>query len=424
MDFFKSRIYKFILPLLMMFIMLPLANAETAPSSAADGGDWLDQYQEWKQDQERIKKLQEMVDKRTADRVAAAKEARVASATSFEDDIKKAIGSVNKAITDFANNYREAVKPVSVSLLTYLSIISISLAGIKLALTSGSLSEPMSKMISTIFVIGLATYLISDGYETMFIDTIGGLIKHLITLTPNGTPELADMLTRFMEEQFKFIGTIMASFSELSLYDIFFKYGPSLIMLGFMFVGMLITALTAMIATLTAMVTLAIALAVGPVFIPFMVLEKTSFLFDGWVKFVINATLTKLIVAIIVGIGIASFTAIASNFVATSPDQILGSLMGTVLAAFGISGVIGVMLLSAPGLASALTSGGAINTDGFAGRMHSNAGKMARNESVSASRNIGGRISDKGVALGGKTGSAIKAIGEKLRASTSNGGLK
>ena len=80
--------------------------------------------------------------------------------------------------------------------------------------------------------------------------------------------------------------------------------------------------------------------------------EKTSFLFDGWVKFTISACLTKVVIFILVAIGMFAFDGLASSG---------GSVMGSLFLATALGGMLAFHMLNAPQIAQALTAGGAVS---------------------------------------------------------------
>lgn len=344
----------------------------------------------------------------------------VGGSETFSDALSAAINKVVSSISNFASEYRGSITPMAVTLLTGLSIIAISWSGMQMAMTSGSLSEPMNKLITTIFTIGFATWLISDGYDTFVVNGIDNLMNDLVSKVENGGT-IDQMFKNFMVAQFDVIGGVIESLSDMTMWDMVTKGGFSLLLLSAMFVAMLATSVVGMIAVLTSLIMVAIAMAVGPIFIPFIVLEKTSFLFDGWLKFLINACLTKVIVALLLGIGIAAIASAASTQ-ANGVNEI-GSMIGSLLGALAVSGVIGTLMMTAPGIASTITSGGAIGQDGFAGRMHSTAKNMGRNASVESSQKRGQQVANLGSKVGGSPGKALQSLGNKLRSSSTGGNI-
>lgn len=333
----------------------------------------------------------------------------------FSDNISASIAHVVGAITDESKKFKDGLDPMPKTLLASLSIIALAWAGMQLAMTSGSLSEPMNKLITTIFTIGFATWLISSGYDTFVTNGIDSLMTDLVNHTSGGST-IDKMLQTFIGSEFDQIGKVIDSLKHWSIYDLVFSGGVTLLLLIVLVLGMLVTSLVGMVAVLTALILVAIAMALGPIFIPFLVLEKTSFLFDGWVKFLINACLTKVIVALLLSLGMAALGA-ATNGVAGGPVS-GGNMLGSLLAAVAVSGVIGSLMLTAPGIAGMITSGGAMSQDGFAGRMHSAAKTMGRNSSVLSSRAAGDKMANSN---GGK--GAIAAIGRGLQRAKTQGNV-
>lgn len=334
----------------------------------------------------------------------------------FSDALSKSIAKVVASINGFADSYQSGIHPMALTLLTGLSIIAIAWSGAQVAMTSGSLSEPMNDLITTLFTIGFATWLVSSsGYDTLVKNGIDNLMTDLVNHTPNGTT-VDKMLQSFMAAEFDQIGKVIGALNNFSLWDLVTKGGMTIILVAVLFVAMLATSIVGMIAVLTALVIVAIAMAVGPIFIPFMVLEKTSFLFDGWLKFLINACLTKVIIALLLGIGMAALGA------AATPQQAglveVGSMLGGLLSALAISGVISSLMLTAPSIAGAITSGGAISQEGFAGRMHSTAKTMGRNASVLTSQAAGNKLAGTNGGQG-----ALASLGKALRSSTTQGSI-
>lgn len=344
----------------------------------------------------------------------------VGGSETFSDALSSAISKVVSSISGFAAEYRGAITPMAVTLLTGLSIIAISWSGMQMAMTSGSLSEPMNKLITTIFTIGFATWLISDGYDTFVVNGIDDLMNNLVSKVGNGGT-IDQMFKNFVMAQFDIIGGVIDKLSDMTIFDMVTKGGFSLLLLAAMFLSMLAASVIGMIAVLTSLIMVAIAMAVGPIFIPFIVLGKTSFLFDGWLKFLINACLTKVVVALLLGIGLAAIASAA----APQANGVLevGSMIGSLLSALAVSGVIGTLMMAAPGIASTITSGGAISQDGFAGRMHSTAKNMGRNASVESSQKRGTQIANMGSKMGGGSGKALQNLGNKLRSSSTGGNI-
>ena len=100
-----------------------------------------------------------------------------------------------------------------------------------------------------------------------------------------------------------------------------------------------------------------VGLGLGPVLIPFLLIPKLSFLFDGWLKFMISASLYK-VVAVIVGLlslGVIDVVVEYSKNVSTGKENIIFlSLMVLFFALLGRQ-----MMGLADNIATSLATGGA-----------------------------------------------------------------
>ena len=278
----------------------------------------------------------------------------------YSGEITPALKNLVVGVNNFITDFQQKTTDISEKLFLYLSIIAISFTGIKLAMSSGSLSEPMSALIKTIFLIGFTTWLLNDGYNLMVVAGIDGLCNKLAELALPGTgTKFEDGFINFSTAQFSVLGDILKAYTEQGWWDTFNNFGSMLIFTVLLMALFIIFSLLALIAFMSVIVTVGIALAVGPIFIPFLVLEKTSFLFDGWVRFMIAASFTKVIIAIIVSIGLYSFKAIGTG---------QGGIMGMMIVTTALGGMLAFMLLRAPEIAQSIMSGNAVSMAKFASK--------------------------------------------------------
>lgn len=280
----------------------------------------------------------------------------------YSDGITPALKNLVVGVNDFISDFQQKTTEISEKLFLYLSIIAISFTGIKLAMSSGggSLSEPMSALIKTIFLIGFTFWLLNDGYNLMVLGGIDGLCSKLAELAlPGSGTKFEDGFINFSTAQFGILGDVVKAYTEQGWWETFNSFGSILIFTVLLMGLFLIFSLLALIAFMSVIVTVGIALAVGPIFIPFLVLEKTSFLFDGWVRFMIAASFTKVIIAIIVSIGLYAFKAIGTG---------QGGIMGMMIVTTALGGMLAFMLLRAPEIAQSIMSGNAVSMAKFASK--------------------------------------------------------
>lgn len=228
----------------------------------------------------------------------------------------------------------------------------------RLAIGSGSLSESMSKLMQSIFLICFVFYLMGDGYNTMVVGLIDGLCNKLASLALPQGASLQDGFINFSSSQWNVISAIWSTYDQQGWFQMLQGIGVILILTLVLQVLFIIFALIAVIGYMSVLVTVGIGLSIGPLFIPFLVLDKTSFLFDGWVRFMIGASFTKVILAIIISVGIFAFKSIGTG------TNVLGMMI--VSTAFG--GMLAFQLLRAPEIAQAILSGNAVSFSRFASR--------------------------------------------------------
>ena len=137
---------------------------------------------------------------------------------------------------------------------------------------------------------------------------------------------------------------------------------------------MMISALLFCVLFITFQIGIAVAIAVGPVFIPFLVLPITRFLFEGWLKFLIMAGiyyLAAVVVASLIGVGMLAFAQDTQNLDAamkgvSSISTIQHGFvinMG-IIAQLGIFDLVGLLaMLMVPSFAHAMA--GSVNLSGL-----------------------------------------------------------
>jgi type IV secretory pathway VirB6-like protein len=137
---------------------------------------------------------------------------------------------------------------------------------------------------------------------------------------------------------------------------------------------MMISALLFCVLFITFQIGIAVAIAVGPVFIPFLVLPITRFLFEGWLKFLIMAGiyyLAAVVVASLIGVGMLAFAQDTQNLdAAMNGVSSLSTIqhgfvinMG-IISQLGVFDLVGLLaMLMVPSFAHAMA--GSVNLSGL-----------------------------------------------------------
>lgn len=134
-----------------------------------------------------------------------------------------------------------------------------------------------------------------------------------------------------------------------------------------------VVLLVFMMAALVTVLVLAqamfgISLIVGPIMIPWLIWERTEFLFDGWLKFTIAGFLTKVVAAIVVCLifcAVFAIRTIGDSVVNASSVDLISIDELAAIAICVISAVGALLMWQVPSLASALMSGGSASASGF-----------------------------------------------------------
>lgn len=143
------------------------------------------------------------------------------------------------------------------------------------------------------------------------------------------------------------------------------------ILLKFIAIGLLMIAgIAALTQFLASQVLIYIAFILAPIFVPFLIWDKASFLFDGWLKFLIKATFHKVVGLVMIGLlgtTIAKATAVMEQTQASDWMDAQAIRVSTLVAIVLISSVIAYMMWQVGSIADGLLSGSARQGYRFSG---------------------------------------------------------
>ncbi|WP_310643202.1 type IV secretion system protein [Limnohabitans sp.] len=184
-----------------------------------------------------------------------------------------------------------------------------------------------------------------------------------------GAPSITDMLLYFPK--------IMAALS--------FKIA-ALFFLALAFVAYVV-------AIFMAQVSFSIGVTLGPILVPWLIWERTEFLFDGWLKFMIAAGLTKIVAALMVATTAGMFVVLRG--MADMIDSASGYSTVDLVAAWMmaiVSLICAYMMWQVQGIAQALVSGGSGASSKDFGK---GAGRQAAGKAGSAAMSLGNFVASK-----------------------------
>lgn len=267
------------------------------------------------------------------------------------------------------------------TLLSAIALLVLSWEGVKIAMEMSTINETMGKFVNLILITGI-TFFLFDNYATFFGQTgylhsgfntiaasfgMGGDFGTVVSKAVNSFFTLAGNIMGFdvkkatgaespsLWEQIKGLADIGSAVAT------FIDWLPSLIVRAAAALVTIIAGAIFIIQMLLSQLAVVIGAIIGPIMIPWMLIPATSFLFDGWLKFMITAGMWKVVGAIIYKMAEPAITKLAtavSNTNGMAEDfgyltlQALGILLVVV--------VIAVLMSKIQELAEALVSGGTV----------------------------------------------------------------
>ncbi|MFY9327188.1 MAG: type IV secretion system protein, partial [Georgfuchsia sp.] len=277
---------------------------------------------------------------------------------------------------------------LGITLLSVLAAITLFWQMGSQVLEGGEFIEYAGNYIRTVFLIAFAFWMMpgtnGQGAILNFVQSLTSDVAAAISGTDGGLSAIVGSALSSFFKSFATvgdqIGKVMADGVQeahsslpdgIVAFAVFFANIPAMM---FLIAAALILLVSAVIYFLMAVVgtfMVAIAIILAPLFIPFLVLHATSWLFDGWLRFLIAACLYKVVGAAIMTLGngvLANTTQDISN--ATWAGLFVNSILTA-----AISAALAYMMLQLTSIAQGLLNGnGALSM----GRMMSRMSKGAQ----------------------------------------------
>lgn len=133
---------------------------------------------------------------------------------------------------------------------------------------------------------------------------------------------------------------------------------------------LMVAGIAALTQFLASQVLIYIAFILAPIFVPFLIWDKASFLFDGWLKFLIKATFHKVVGLVMIGLlgtTIAKATAVMGDATAAGVYSAQAFRISTMVGLILIAAVIAYMMWQVGSIADGLLSGSARQGYRFSG---------------------------------------------------------
>jgi hypothetical protein len=239
--------------------------------------------------------------------------------------------------------------------LPLLAGLSLVWTGLKTALERPPLGLLAGELLTLFFTAGLLFALL-DHWGTVTDAIVAGAadVSRQVSGNVHDGPAAILGVQRILDAAFllwEHAGLGLGSLSDpmTALGTLLFKLAVALLLLlcGCIYLGIY----------LMSMILLSIAFALGPVFLPWLLLRPASFLFDAWLRFTLVAALYQ-----VVGILVVTLVSRMHEPMMEGMGSAIDTASGTFnfyyfAAAFLLSGVSAMLMLQVPSIANALVSG-------------------------------------------------------------------
>ncbi len=197
-------------------------------------------------------------------------------------------------------------------LLNALTVIVLAWAAIKTLLEQGELTDIISEVIHTVMAWGFVAWILRnyDGFTDPLLNTFNDISRTIVGMPPvsvDGVPNAGARtiyagLAGFFDVVNQLTGAMGTIWNGLSWYQFIGNIQPiatGIIILGATVVIMYLAAGIYLVVYASSALLLAIGVGLGPLFLPWFVFRPTRGFFDGWIRFVAQAGLYKIVGAML-----------------------------------------------------------------------------------------------------------------------------
>jgi hypothetical protein len=301
----------------------------------------------------------------TAEHVAANQPIFSASASAMDfNDLASFTQTIENSGLTMASRFNNGQLGYANVLLDILGGIAFTWLGLMIMLSQADVWHMgLRPMFMLAITFGMAKWFLSD-YNTLVSQVIGGFTYAGSILAGAKSSSIWSIGGLFLNQ-------VMQIYTALgnAMTSTFASHDPIRILTheaNDFFLGIIVVAITVILAAAALIflvtyivyyIAVAIAFAVGPVFIPFMVLPVTKFLFEGWLKFLITTGLYLMSAWVLVGLLSTGFLQFADKIQIVSSSQTANSgliAMGPLLELIAFAIACAYSMLKIPEYAHAM----------------------------------------------------------------------
>jgi len=303
-----------------------------------------------------------------------------------------------------------ALQQMGNQILAFLLVLMLVWTALKTMISGRGFGELIGEWVPVFIAFGVAYLFLNDRVAQSIVSTMDAIGT---AIGGQSMANLESSVAAVMEplmRSFWYVWQMPRVGSEASLWD---NLSPGAVMASLVSPVMtgLLKLVTAFLILIGGVVTLAtvvmahislhLALLLAPVLVPFLLLRPLSWIFEGWLRFLLGACMLKIVVAFFLNIATALLgamnavgTMVFAEATSASPVDayVADALMHGLMVALAL--LTTLLMMSAPGIATGLLSGsaGSIGFSGIGSITQSASGRIA---SAAVSRPLaagGGRM--------------------------------
>ncbi len=271
------------------------------------------------------------------------------------EDFGRALSAPVDGLLEAASTIHGRLLPWGLDLLVLLAGVSLVWLGLKTALEGPPLGVLMGELFTLIVTAGILFALL-DNWATVTGAIVAGAadLSRQVSGNVHDGPAAVHGVQRMLDAAFWLwehadagIGSVLDPLMLLG--TLLFKLAIAILLLlcGCIYLGIYLMSMTL----------LSIAFALGPVFLPWLLLRPATFLFEGWIRFTLVAALYQVIGIVVVTLVSRMHEPMMASM-GTAIDPASGAFnFYYFAAAFLVAGVSAMLMLQVPAIANGLVSG-------------------------------------------------------------------
>lgn len=254
-------------------------------------------------------------------------------------------------------------------LFTYLAFIAVVWWAAQLVLLGGDFTNTFGGFMRTVFILGFTYFLMlpyAAGQTPLvwFVDKLTTAVTS--TLTGNPTGDVSGIASGAFTGLYGMIGLLMQALMKpfssshgflggMEAIGVLFANLPMVLFLGLAIVFLWFAGITLFVMATIGLIMFKVADVFAPLFVPFLALPVVSWLFDGWLRFLLSASMYKIAGAVILLLGSAVMQSMVPLLLSGTMDWGQVTIGGMVVAALAFS--LLYIMLQLPNIAHGLISG-------------------------------------------------------------------